>query len=134
MSVFFMKFNSLIPELSVSNVSKSLSFYCDVLGFKKVYDRESDGFYFIQYGNAQIMLEQQNEHWKTGKLEHPYGRGINFQVITDEIDNLLDRLQQKNIPLFRELAINEYMTNDGVERVREFLVKDPDGYLLRFSE
>ena len=29
-----MKFNPLIPELSVSNFEKSLEFYRDILGFK----------------------------------------------------------------------------------------------------
>lgn len=41
-----MKFNSLIPELSVSNIEKSKSFYIS-LGFRIMYERKEDKFCFL---------------------------------------------------------------------------------------
>lgn len=41
-----MKFNKLIPELSVSNISKSRKFYED-LGFVVKYESVQDKFCFI---------------------------------------------------------------------------------------
>ena len=41
------KFNSLIPELSVSNIENSKKFYQE-LGFKIIYERPEDKFCFIQ--------------------------------------------------------------------------------------
>jgi len=35
-----MKFNKLIPELSVSGLEKSIRFYTKILGFKMEYKRE----------------------------------------------------------------------------------------------
>lgn len=35
-----MKFNKLIPELSVSNLEQSLKFYIDTIGFKIEYQRK----------------------------------------------------------------------------------------------
>lgn len=42
-----MKFNKLIPELSVSNINRSKDFYL-LLGFKVVYERVEDKFVFLE--------------------------------------------------------------------------------------
>lgn len=42
-----MKFNKLIPELSVSNIEKSREFYL-MLGFKVRYERKNDKFIFLE--------------------------------------------------------------------------------------
>jgi catechol 2,3-dioxygenase-like lactoylglutathione lyase family enzyme len=129
-----MKFNALIPELSVKDIEKSKWFYIEILGFKLEYERKNDKFAFLSFDEAQIMLEEMNGYWNTGKLEYPFGRGINFQIIADNIQPIIDRLIQNEIHLFREPAVNEYKTNETVFKEKEFLVQDPDGYLLRFSE
>ena len=52
-----MKYNSLIPELSVTNIEKSVKFYKKI-GFKVVYERKEDKFCFLQLEENQIMIEQ----------------------------------------------------------------------------
>ena len=43
--------------------------------------------------------------------------------------------QQHGIALFHPLTEHWYATQSGIaEGQREFLVQDPDGYLLRFQE
>ena len=59
-----MKFNSLIPELSVSNIQNSIKFYTD-LGFHVVYERKADKFAFLELEENQLMIEEINEHWNT---------------------------------------------------------------------
>ena len=61
-----MKFNKLIPELSVSNIERSKLFYTEVLGFRIEYERVEDKFAFLSLGEAQIMIEELNDHWDTG--------------------------------------------------------------------
>ncbi|MCB2355280.1 bleomycin resistance protein [Clostridium estertheticum] len=129
-----MKFNALIPELSVSNVNKSKKFYIDTLGFHLEYERVEDKFAFLSYGEAQIMLEEINGHWNTGELQYPFGRGINFQIATDDVYKLSYNLKQNNITLFRDIVENQYKCNGEVIVEKEILFKDPDGYLLRFSQ
>ena len=51
-----MKFNSLIPELSVSNIKKSKDFYINILGFKLEYERVEDKFAFLSLGDTNINL------------------------------------------------------------------------------
>lgn len=128
-----MKFNKLIPELSVSNINRSRDFYV-MLGFKVMYERVEDKFVFLEINGNQIMIEEVNDNWNTGKLEFPYGRGINITMTIENVEELYNFLMKKKYPVFSEIMYNEYYV-DGVKYVdKEFLLQDPDGYLLRFSE
>ncbi len=129
-----MKFNKLIPELSVSNFKESLRFYTEVLGFKVEYKRDESKFAMISLQGTQIMIEEINNNWNTGKLEYPFGRGINFQIEVDEIQPILDSLKKNKYPIFIEPKENWYRVGNQVLGNKEFLVQDPDGYLLRFAE
>ena len=130
-----MRFNALIPELSVTDIEKSKWFYIELLGFKLEYERVGDKFALVSLEErVQIMLEEINGHWNTGDLTHPFGRGINFQIDIQDIQPVIDRLKKHNIQLFREPKVSEYKSNDTTFIQKEFLVQDPDGYLLRFSQ
>ena len=129
-----MRFNKLVPELSVSDIHISRQFYTDVLGFSIEYERKEDKFVFLSLGEAQLMINQINGHWETGKLEYPFGRGINFQIEIDDIETLVSRVKEKGIVPFKDIFVSRY-TCDSVTYVeKEVLIQDPDGYLLRFSE
>ena len=125
-------YNSLIPELSVSNIDISKKFYLD-LGFKIRYERKENKFCFLQLEGNQIMIEENNDNWNTGKLEHPYGRGINLSMTVSNIEKMYEILKEKNIKFFLDLEIHEYRIDDKISYDKEFLILDPDGYLLRFN-
>ena len=129
-----MKFNKLIPELSVSNVQRSLSFYVDTLGFRIEYARPADMFYFLSFQGSQLMIEEVNDNWSTGELEHPFGRGVNFQMEVGDVSALAKRLDEADVTLFRPVKESWYRGGDAVYGQLEFLVQDPDGYLLRFIQ
>jgi len=129
-----MKFNKLIPELSVSNFEKSLKFYTNLLGFKIEYRRDESKFAMISFQGSQLMIEEINNRWNTCKLEQPFGRGINFQIEVDNIKLILDNLEKNNYLLFVEPCENWYRQDSQLLGNREFLIQDPDGYLLRFAE
>lgn len=125
------KFNRLIPELSVSDINKSKEFYLS-LGFSVVYERVEDKFCFIELDGCQLMIEEVNENWNTGDLEHPYGRGINLSIEVEDIDTLYHKVLEMNYPLFRKLQVDSYRVGDKECLDQQFLIQDPDGYLLRF--
>jgi catechol 2,3-dioxygenase-like lactoylglutathione lyase family enzyme len=127
-----MHFNKLIPELTVSNLAASRVFYCDALGFKVDYERPEDKFLFVSLEGAQLMLEEVNGHWETGPLARPYGRGINLQIEVNDVQALYDSLKAAGHMLFREIQTQTYKTSMGVKSQSQFLIQDPDGYLLRF--
>jgi len=127
-----MKFNSLIPELSVSDIKTSIQFYISI-GFRICYERKEDKFCFLGLEDNQIMIEQINDNWNTGNLEYPFGRGINISMTVSNIDEYYQKIVKQNITLFQELTVNEYQVDDKIYKDKEFLVQDPDGYLLRFN-
>jgi len=127
-----MKFNSLIPELSVSNINKSKDFYLKI-GFKIKYERKEDKFCFLELENNQIMIEENNNNWNTGKLEYPYGRGINISMSISDVEMLYNTLKKKKIDFYLDLEVHEYRVDDKIYYDKEFLIQDPDGYLLRFN-
>lgn len=127
-----MHFNSLIPEFSVSNIKASIDFYTS-LGFSIVYERVQDKFCFLQLEDNQIMIEQINDNWNTAKLEYPFGRGINISMSVKDIDKFYEEVKNKNIKIFMKLKVNKYVVNDVIYEDKEFLIQDPDGYLLRFN-
>lgn len=129
-----MRFNKLVPELSVSDINVSKQFYTDVLGFIVEYERKEDKFAFLSLGEAQLMINQINGHWETGKLEYPFGRGINFQIDIDNIDSFVSRVKDKGIIPFKDIFVSRYTCDDVTYVEKEILIQDPDGYLLRFSE
>ena len=127
-----MQFNSLIPELSVTDINKSKEFYLN-LGFKIKYERPEDKFCFLELEQNQIMIEQTNDNWNTGDLEYPFGRGINISMSISNVEELYNDIKNKNIKLFKELEIHTYRVDDKEYQDKEFLIQDPDGYLLRFN-
>ncbi len=129
-----MKFNKLIPELSVSDFKKSLKFYTKILGFKIKYKRQESKFAMLSFQGSQLMIEETNKKWATGKLEDPYGRGINFQIEVNSIQPVLDSLKKNSYPIFAEPKENWYRQNNKMLGNKEFLAHSHNGYLLRFSE
>ena len=127
-----MKFNSLIPELSVISIEESKNFYIDILGFKLEYERVEDKFAFLSLGDIQIMIEEVNGCWNTSELKYPFGRGINFQMEVPNVQEIRDNLVKNNIELFRDITISEYGCNGKIILQKEFLIQDLNGYLLRF--
>ena len=127
-----MKFNKLIPELSVSDINKSKEFYLS-LGFIIVYERVEERFAFLEYEGNQIMIEEINDNWNTGELIYPFGRGINISMSVSNIDLYYQKLKDKNIVFFKDIMINKYNVNGKIYEDKEFLIQDPDGYLLRFN-
>ena len=129
-----MRFNKLVPELSVLDINVSKQFYTDVLGFSVEYERKEDKFAFLSLGEAQLMINQINGHWETGKLEYPFGRGINFQIDIDNIDIFVSRVKDMGIIPFKDIFVSRYKCDDVTYVEKEVLIQDPDGYLLRISE
>ena len=125
-------FNSLIPELSVSNIKISKKFYLN-LGFKIRYERPENKFCFLELENNQFMIEEINDNWCVGDMQYPFGRGINLSMSVLDVRKMYDRLKRNNVEFFRDIEIHEYRVNDKISEDVEFLIQDPDGYLLRFN-
>ncbi|WP_227978448.1 bleomycin resistance protein [Deinococcus terrestris] len=118
--------------MTVRDLARSLDVYTRLFGFTVHYTRP--GFAYLSLGPVQWMLEQVREAnaWQTGTLEYPFGRGINFQIEAPDVDGLYGRLLAASYPIKVPLTTSRYLEGETEHVQREFLVLDPDGYLLRF--
>jgi catechol 2,3-dioxygenase-like lactoylglutathione lyase family enzyme len=128
--------NQLVPELAVTRFQKSLDFYTKICCFSIAYQREEEGFAFLVLGDAQIMIDEigNGRNWETAKFDYPLGRGLNLQIRVKLIEPILENLKKAGIDLFMDVEEKWYRKNDTQVGNRQFLVQDPDGYLLRFTE
>lgn len=127
--------NRMVPELTVLDFTVSLHFYVEVLGFNIMIRRTEPDFAYVSLGEAQLMLEQYTpEGWNTAELVRPLGRGVNFQIEVEDIKPVLARVNANGFKVYRELRDNHYTIGETTACQREFLVQDPDGYLLRFTQ
>lgn len=128
-----MDYNRLIPELSVFDIVQTKNFY-GALGFKIEYERPEEKFIFMSFQDSQFMFEQiHDDGWNTGELTYPLGRGINFSIAVDDIEKLYALVKSKQLEIYRELTESVYQANEIEEIQMEFLIQDPNGYLLRFT-
>ena len=128
------EWSPLVPELMVSELPRSLDVYTRLFGFTVNYTRP--GFAYLSLGRIQWMLEEYRpaNSWLTGPLEQPFGRGVNFQIQTPDVYALYQRLLDHGYPIFVPLKTSQYREGEVMHEQTEFLVLDPDGYLLRFTD
>lgn len=133
-----MKENPLVPELAVSDWRTSRAFYCDLIGFEVTYERPEEGFSFLTLGDAQLMIDQiglgRTFELAEGLLDPPFGRGLNLQIRVPQVRSILDRLEAVGLSLYLPLEEKWYRHRDHEVGNRQFVVPDPDGYLLRLFE
>lgn len=81
------------------------------------------------------MLEQAGvgRNWVTGPLEPPLGRGINFQITVPDSAAIAASLDGAGVELFMQPETKWYRIDNEEAGVQQFLVTDPDGYLVRFQ-
>lgn len=129
--------NALIPELYCADFARSLDFYTKAMGFGVRYARAEERFAFLEREGAQIMIEQPIDPartWRTSVLEYPYGRGMNLQIEVSDVGSLHARCVAFGARIFWPLEERWYRRNDELTGNRQFIVQDPDGYLLRFFQ
>lgn len=125
----------LIPELICSNIDASLRFYTEVLGFSILYARPEERFAFLEREGAQLMIEQPaGRAFLAGGLTRPFGRGINLQIEVSDVLALVRDVESAGAPIFLPLEDRWYRRDQILLGNRQFIVQDPDGYLLRFFQ
>lgn len=132
--------NKLVPELSVSDLDASRHFYRDILGFRVTFERPENRFIYMSFFGVDLMIEEDRERdgnsalWIIGPLDYPRGRGLNLSIDCPDALGLVERLTNAGIALRKPMEECWYRNNEMLHGERNFLVQDPDGYLLRFAQ
>jgi len=136
---------ALVPELYVSDLAFSLDFYVGTLGFCIEYERPEERFAALRLGSAHLMLEEARAlapatseafragEWRTAELVRPFGRGMNLEIEVAGLDEIASRLRGRSREMLLEPHERSYRVGRTDRAVRQLLVADPDGYLIRLS-
>ena len=125
----------LVPELDVTDLDVSLAFYTETVGAVILFARPEDRFVYLDLEGAHLMLEEgagPGRRFRTAFLERPFGRGVNFQIQIADVQPLYERVQRAGNQIVIPLEETWYRRDTVELGNRQFVVADPDGYLLRF--
>jgi catechol 2,3-dioxygenase-like lactoylglutathione lyase family enzyme len=112
-----MTVNNLIPILYVSDFSRSVSYFTDKLGFKKLWDwGDPPGFGAVARDKIEIFL----------CLNGQGQPGTWMSIFVDNVDELHAELAAKG-------ALIPMAPRDEPWGMREMHVECPDGHILRFG-
>jgi catechol 2,3-dioxygenase-like lactoylglutathione lyase family enzyme len=126
---------TLVPELICSDILRSLDFYTGVLGFTVAFQREDERFAYLEREGAELMLQEPGVRvFVAGDLQQPYGRGVNLQIEASDVDRLYEAVIAAGATLYLPMEEKWYRRDEVLLGNRQFIVQDPDGYLLRFYQ
>jgi catechol 2,3-dioxygenase-like lactoylglutathione lyase family enzyme len=116
----------------VEDVERSLKFYCDGLGFKKLYGLtgEVEGYRFTTT-YLQMAHNQFLELFAGGRVKTEFGlQNIGYSHVcleVDDLDEMVELMKSKGIPILVTPRV-------GVDKTRLFWVEDPDGNKIEIMQ
>lgn len=121
----------LTPNLVVSNVERSLGFYCGVLGFTREMTVPEEGPYVfasVQSGAVEIFLNAREpavDEYPAFK-DRPLGGTLTLYIEVSGVEQLYEALRSR-VNVTMPLEKKWY-------GVTEFAFEDPDGYVITYAE
>jgi uncharacterized glyoxalase superfamily protein PhnB len=111
------RLRSLCPMLQSSDLQRTIDWYGSILGFKCI-GRE-EGWCRLERDGVWLMF-MRNAH-----LGAPHATATQY-IYVDDLDALWEQIKDR--------VQAEWGPEDMPYGMKEFAIKDPDGYLLSFGE
>ncbi|MCH8620385.1 glyoxalase superfamily protein [Undibacterium sp. TS12] len=106
--------------LQVSNFSKSLHFYTEILGFELDFKYgEPECYAGLSWGSAYLHIGTFSPY------KDNTGHGVIYLTF-EEVDSIYKRLVKADVQFYSHIADQDY-------GMRDFSVKDPDGNQIGFG-
>lgn len=120
-----MKLTNVIPMLETANLKQTVEFYSELLGFECLGffpDAVKPGWVCMKKDDVVLMFISRNAH---SKIEQPTMTGSLYLYPTN-VDEAWEELKDK--------AAVEYPIENFEYGMREFAIRDCNGYLLQFGQ
>lgn len=125
----------LIAEFIISDFDRTLAFWTGPLGFTPAFMRPAQRLACVtRPEGAQIMFYERDGDWETGPLEQPFGRGAITQIFVENVDDIATAIRAAGVPFYVAPREKWRDWGDRLGGQREFLVQDPDGYLIMVAQ
>lgn len=122
-----MRIQRLVPMLGVTDLERTIGFYCDALGFRCV-QRIGDpkpAWCFLERDGVALMFNQPPAEEMAEEVGRPKDLQI-FYLYTDDVVAQHTELRAKGLAV-TDLRVTVY-------NMKEFELRDPDGYWLWFGQ
>lgn len=124
-----------MAEMMVTHYPTSYRFWTGVLGFELAFERPAQKLACLQRPEgAQIMIYERDGDWEVGPMEPPFGRGLVVQIYVADAAALAAQVAACGVPFYVDLREKWRDWGDRMGGQREFLVQDPDGYLIMVAQ
>lgn len=122
----------LFIKLIVNNVKNSCLWYEEVLGFQKIFtmknlDDELSLAHIRLSKHQDLLLSKQVPEFLPSFNKRGQGVIIYINLFDQSIESLVKKLTSKGTVIISELENKPWNT-------REFIIQDPDGYQIAFSQ
>jgi len=115
-----MKLNQLVPILWTNDPEQTIAFYRDLLGFESI--NRGGGWALLRKDAVELMLSLPNVHEPFDKIQFTGS----FHFHPDDVDELWQQIKDK--------AMVVYPLEDFDYGMREFAIRDNNGYVLQFGK
>ena len=137
-----MKFQKLTPNFSVRDVRETVKFYQDLLGFKfemavpdgstiidnEISEKGEYAYAMMSKDEVYVMFLKTDSFVKDISVlnNFPQGASVLFYIDVEGIDEVYTKLKE-NVEIAKALETTWY-------GMREFYIKDCNGYIIGFAE
>lgn len=137
------KFKKLTPDLMVSDVAKTVKFYTDKLGFTlamlvpeneqtvatKIDDNKKYVYAMVKRDEVFVMFMQKDVYIEdvAALKGASMGASATLYCDVDNIDALYGAFKEKGVEIVKDISKTWY-------GMKEFYIKDCNGYILGFAE
>ncbi len=131
-------FGRLVPMLTTDDLSGTIAFYRDTLGFEVTgtYPEDDPNWCYLKRGDSHLMFSSLDQldhgHDERGHDEreghhHDSPTGVwTLYVYPDDVESLWEKLKEQ-VPVAYPLHETPY-------GMREFGIRDPNGFMLSFGK
>jgi len=118
----------LAVELFVPNVTEAARYYADTLGFTILRtDPPDEPVFAIAHLGEAVVMFMSDRFYAGARSDLDYrGAGVDIRLMVPDVDAVYQRIRTASLEVLHPIGDRDY-------GLRDFIMRDPFGFRLRFS-